>query len=41
LCPSQEGSIWHFTAEHFEGSRPFTVQTNYRGFSEGDVLLKE
>ena len=33
-----------FTAEHFEGSRPFTVQTNYRGFSEGDdddVLVNE
>ena len=32
-----------FTAEHYEGSRPFTVQTNYRGFSEGDddVLLNE
>ncbi|CAJ1977307.1 unnamed protein product [Sphenostylis stenocarpa] len=39
----EEGSIWHFTAEHFEGSRPFTVQTNYRGFSEdievGDELV--
>lgn len=31
----EEGSIWRFTAEHFEGSRPFTVQTNYTGFSEG------
>ncbi|KAG4984368.1 hypothetical protein JHK87_029117 [Glycine soja] len=31
----EEGSNWVFTAEHFEGSRPFTVQTNYRGFSEG------
>ncbi|KAL2324302.1 hypothetical protein Fmac_023360 [Flemingia macrophylla] len=31
----EEGSIWKFTAEHFEGSRPFTVQTNNRGFSEG------
>ncbi|KAG2401377.1 hypothetical protein LR48_Vigan02g234100 [Vigna angularis] len=39
----EEGSIWHFTAEHFEGSRPFTVQTNYTGFSEdievGDELV--
>ncbi|KAI4298602.1 hypothetical protein L6164_032140 [Bauhinia variegata] len=31
----EEGSIWLFTAERFEGSRPFTVQANYNGFSEG------
>ncbi|XWS39842.1 hypothetical protein CRYUN_Cryun18bG0089300 [Craigia yunnanensis] len=30
-----EGSIWLFTAQKFEGSRPFTVQANYEGFSEG------
>lgn len=31
----QDGSIWLFTAEKFEGSRPFTVQASYEGFSEG------
>ncbi|XP_061354605.1 pyruvate kinase isozyme A, chloroplastic-like [Gastrolobium bilobum] len=31
----EEDSIWRFTAERFEGSRPFTVQANYKGFSEG------
>ncbi|XP_073124625.1 pyruvate kinase isozyme A, chloroplastic-like isoform X2 [Henckelia pumila] len=32
---AEDGSIWHFTNEKFEGSRPFTVQANYEGFSEG------
>ncbi|KAM4088610.1 hypothetical protein ACB094_07G084800 [Castanea mollissima] len=31
----EDGSIWLFTAEKFAGSRPFTVQANYEGFSEG------
>ncbi|KAI4295804.1 hypothetical protein L6164_035810 [Bauhinia variegata] len=31
----EEGSVWLFTAEQFEGSRPFSVQANYKGFSEG------
>lgn len=31
----QDGSIWLFTAKKFEGSRPFTVQASYEGFSEG------
>ena len=32
---NQEGSVWLFTAEKFDGSRPFTVVANYEGFSEG------
>ncbi|KAL0384338.1 UNVERIFIED_CONTAM: Pyruvate kinase isozyme A, chloroplastic [Sesamum radiatum] len=32
---AEEGSIWFFTTEKFEGSRPFTVQANYEGFAEG------
>ncbi|KAL2513494.1 Plastidial pyruvate kinase 1 [Forsythia ovata] len=32
---AEDGSIWDFTTEKFEGSRPFTVQANYEGFSEG------
>ncbi|KAL2254533.1 pyruvate kinase isozyme A, chloroplastic [Sesamum indicum] len=32
---AEEGSIWFFTTETFAGSRPFTVQSNYEGFSEG------
>lgn len=32
----QGGSIWLFTVQKFEGSRPFTVQANYEGFSEGN-----
>ncbi|XVF67405.1 hypothetical protein PTKIN_Ptkin10aG0118300 [Pterospermum kingtungense] len=40
---AEEGSIWLFTAQKFEGSRPFTVLANYEGFSEGievgDVLV--
>lgn len=31
----EDDSIWLFTAQKFEGSRPFTVQANYEGFSEG------
>ncbi|KAL3621062.1 hypothetical protein CASFOL_035974 [Castilleja foliolosa] len=32
---AEDGSIWLFTTDKFEGSRPFTVQANYEGFSEG------
>lgn len=32
---AEDGSIWDFTSDRFEGSRPFTVQANYEGFSEG------
>ncbi|PIN07838.1 Pyruvate kinase [Handroanthus impetiginosus] len=32
---AEEGSIWFFTTEKFEGSRPFTIQANYEDFSEG------
>nr|XP_043626344.1 pyruvate kinase isozyme A, chloroplastic-like [Erigeron canadensis] len=32
---AEEGSIWFFTTEKFEGSRPYTVQASYEGFSEG------
>ncbi|GLT98091.1 hypothetical protein SLE2022_156130 [Rubroshorea leprosula] len=37
------GSVSLFTAEQFDGLRPFTVQANYEGFSEGievgDILV--
>ncbi|KAJ7013308.1 hypothetical protein NC653_003105 [Populus alba x Populus x berolinensis] len=36
-----EGSVWVFTAKKFEGSRPFTVQANYEGFSEGIMVGDE
>ncbi|MCL7026226.1 hypothetical protein MKW94_028525 [Papaver nudicaule] len=40
---AEDGSIWLFTTQKFEGYRPFTVQTNYERFSEGitvgDVLV--
>ncbi|KAF5444277.1 hypothetical protein F2P56_036763 [Juglans regia] len=32
---AEDGSIWLFTAQKFDGSRPFTVRANYEGFSEG------
>ncbi|XP_051139305.1 plastidial pyruvate kinase 1, chloroplastic-like [Andrographis paniculata] len=32
---AEEGSTWFFTNEKFQGSRPFTIQANYEGFSEG------
>ncbi|CAK9167867.1 unnamed protein product [Ilex paraguariensis] len=32
---AEDGSIWSFTTENFECSRPFTVQANYEGFAEG------
>ncbi|XP_010266777.1 PREDICTED: pyruvate kinase isozyme A, chloroplastic-like [Nelumbo nucifera] len=32
---AEDGSIWLFTTQKFKGSRPFTVQANYEGFSEG------
>ena len=31
--------MWVFTATKFEGSRPFTVQANYEGFSEGGEFI--
>ncbi|EOX98525.1 Pyruvate kinase family protein isoform 2 [Theobroma cacao] len=40
---AEEGSIWSFTTQKSDGSCPFTVQANYKGFSEGievgDVLV--
>ncbi|GLU03402.1 hypothetical protein SLE2022_206040 [Rubroshorea leprosula] len=40
---AEEGSVWLFTAEQFDGLRPFTVQANYEGCSEGievgDILV--
>lgn len=32
---AEDGTIWNFTTETFQGSRPFTVKANYEGFSEG------
>ncbi|XP_024966820.1 plastidial pyruvate kinase 1, chloroplastic-like [Cynara cardunculus var. scolymus] len=32
---AEDGSIWFFTTERFEGCRPFTVQASYEGFAEG------
>lgn len=32
---AEEDSIWYFTTEKFEGSRPYTIQANYEDFSEG------
>lgn len=32
---AEDGSIWFFTTEQFEGCRPFTVQASYEGFAEG------
>ncbi|XP_050209008.1 pyruvate kinase isozyme A, chloroplastic-like [Mercurialis annua] len=38
---AEEGSVWVFTAQKFEGSRPFTVRANYEGFSEGIMVGDE
>ncbi|KDP44554.1 hypothetical protein JCGZ_16387 [Jatropha curcas] len=38
---AEEGSIWLFTAEKFEGSLPFTAQANYEGFSEAIIVGDE
>ncbi|KAK9287525.1 hypothetical protein L1049_015946 [Liquidambar formosana] len=38
---TEAGSIWLFTTQRFEGSRPFTVQANYAGFSEGILVGDE
>lgn len=35
---NQDNSIWLFTAQKFDGLRPFTVQANYEGFSEGSLI---
>ncbi|CAI9294504.1 unnamed protein product [Lactuca saligna] len=32
---AEDGSIWFFTTEKFEGCRSFTVQASYEGFAEG------
>lgn len=38
---AEDGSIWLFTTQRFEGSRPLTVKANYEGFSEGIVAGDE
>ncbi|XP_002522100.2 pyruvate kinase isozyme A, chloroplastic-like [Ricinus communis] len=38
---AEEGSVWVFTAQKFEGSRPFTVRANCEGFSEGIMVGDE
>ncbi|KAJ4963248.1 hypothetical protein NE237_023187 [Protea cynaroides] len=38
---AEDGSIWLFTTEKFEGSRPLTVKANYEGFSEGITIGDE
>ncbi|KAK9097072.1 hypothetical protein Sjap_022569 [Stephania japonica] len=35
---AEDGSVWLFTAEKYEGTRPFTVQAKSEGFSEGIVV---
>ncbi|XP_019711274.1 pyruvate kinase isozyme A, chloroplastic [Elaeis guineensis] len=35
---AEDGSVWLFTTEKFEGSRPFTIQVNFEGFSEGILV---
>ncbi|CAI9104223.1 OLC1v1002854C1 [Oldenlandia corymbosa var. corymbosa] len=32
---AEDGTIWHFATEKFEGYRPLTVKANHEGFSEG------
>lgn len=39
LVGIQEGSIWSFTTQKSDGSCPFTVQANYKGFSEGSKAI--
>lgn len=36
----QDGSVWLFTTEKFEGSRPYTIQANYEGFAEGKFMCE-
>ncbi|RWR77910.1 Pyruvate kinase [Cinnamomum micranthum f. kanehirae] len=38
---AEDGSMWLFTTQKFEGHRPFTVQANYEGFAEGIVVGDE
>ncbi|KAH7660999.1 Pyruvate kinase protein [Dioscorea alata] len=38
---AEDGSMWLFTTEKFEGSRPCTVQVNYEGFAEGILVGDE
>ncbi|XP_076934254.1 plastidial pyruvate kinase 1, chloroplastic-like [Bidens hawaiensis] len=32
---AEDGSIWYFTTEKFDGCRPFTIQASYEGFAQG------
>lgn len=32
---AEDGSLWHFTTERYEGSRPLTLQASHEGFAEG------
>ncbi|CAN6449997.1 unnamed protein product [Victoria cruziana] len=40
---AEDGSVWLFTTEKFDGPLPFTIQVNYEDFAEGvlagDVLV--
>ncbi|CAL1370323.1 unnamed protein product [Linum trigynum] len=38
---AEEGSVWVFTSQKFEGSRPFTVRANFEGFSQGIMVGDE
>ncbi|CAN1167631.1 Pyruvate kinase isozyme A, chloroplastic, partial [Linum perenne] len=38
---AEEGSMWLFTSEMYEGCRPFTVKASYPGFSEGIIVGDE
>ncbi|KAM0951580.1 putative pyruvate kinase [Dioscorea sansibarensis] len=38
---AEHGSVWFFTTEKFEGSRPCTIQVNYEGFAEGILVGDE
>lgn len=37
----EDGSVWLFTTEKVEGSRPFTIPVNFEGFSEGILVGDE
>ncbi|XP_008787236.3 pyruvate kinase isozyme A, chloroplastic-like [Phoenix dactylifera] len=38
---AEDGSVWLFTIEKFEGSRPSTIQVNFEGFSESVLVGDE
>lgn len=38
---AEDGSLWLFTTENFEGFRPLTVRVNYEQFSEGILVGDE